>query len=91
METHTLHRGRLIDHLQLVVKDLTASERFYRAILATLDVPIGGAGEEMCIRDSMISLINMVSLLPPRCLCYDTFFRRQPSPPPSSANLCHFT
>ena len=45
METHTLHRGRLIDHLQLVVKDLTASERFYRAILATLDVPIGGAGE----------------------------------------------
>ena len=45
METHTLHRGRLIDHLQLVVKDLTDSERFYRAILATLDVPIGGAGE----------------------------------------------
>ena len=27
METQTLHRGRLIDHLQLVVKDLTASER----------------------------------------------------------------
>lgn len=25
METQTLHRGRLIDHLQLVVKDLAAS------------------------------------------------------------------
>ena len=45
METQTLHRGRLIDHLQLVVQDLAASERFYRAMLATLDVPIGGAAE----------------------------------------------
>ncbi|MFM4680619.1 VOC family protein [Aeromonas media] len=45
METQTLHRGRLIDHLQLVVKDLAASERFYRATLAALDIPIGGSGE----------------------------------------------
>ncbi len=30
METQTLHRGRLIDHLQLVVKDLAASQRFTR-------------------------------------------------------------
>lgn len=45
METQTLHRGRLIDHLQLVVKDLAASQRFYRATLAALDIPIGGSGE----------------------------------------------
>lgn len=45
METQTLHRGRLIDHLQLVVKDLGASQRFYTAALAALDIPIGGTGE----------------------------------------------
>ncbi len=45
METQTLHRGRLIDHLQLVVKDLAASQRFYTAALAALDIPIGGTGE----------------------------------------------
>ena len=37
---------RLIDHLQLVVKDLAASER--GAILATLDANrTSGAGEEL--------------------------------------------
>ena len=45
METQTLHRGRLIDHLQLVVKDLAASQRFYTATLAALDIPLGGTGE----------------------------------------------
>ncbi len=33
METQELHRGRLIDHLQLVVGDLQASKRFYTAVL----------------------------------------------------------
>src|SRR5918993_1392008 len=42
METEVLHRGRLIDHLQLVVRDLPASRRFYDAIMATLGVPLGG-------------------------------------------------
>ena len=45
METQTLHRGRLIDHIQLVVQDLAASQRFYRATLAALDIPIGGTGD----------------------------------------------
>ena len=45
METQQLHRGRLIDHLQLVVRDLPASQRFYEAVLAVLQVPIGGTGE----------------------------------------------
>jgi catechol 2,3-dioxygenase-like lactoylglutathione lyase family enzyme len=45
MEAQRLHRGRLIDHLQLVVKDLAASRRFYEAVLEAVDVPIGGEGE----------------------------------------------
>ena len=32
METQELHRGRLIDHIQLVVRDLAAAQRFYAAI-----------------------------------------------------------
>ncbi len=31
-----LHRGRLFDHVHLRVKDLEASKRFYRAVLAAL-------------------------------------------------------
>jgi catechol 2,3-dioxygenase-like lactoylglutathione lyase family enzyme len=40
-----LHRGRLIDHIQLVVRDLAASRNFYEAVLKALEVPIGGTGE----------------------------------------------
>lgn len=36
-----LHRGRLIDHIQLVVKDLGASRRFYEAVLGALQIPLG--------------------------------------------------
>jgi len=42
METQELHRGRLIDHVQLVVRDLPASRRFYEAVFGVLDVPLGG-------------------------------------------------
>lgn len=45
METQELHRGRLIDHIQLVVRDLSASQVFYTAIFKALNVPIGGFGE----------------------------------------------
>lgn len=39
------HRGRLIDHVHLVVPDLAASRRFYDAVLGVLGVPIvGGDG-----------------------------------------------
>lgn len=44
METQELHRGRLIDHIQLVVRDIDASRRFYMAIFGALDIPIGGEG-----------------------------------------------
>lgn len=37
-----LHRGRLIDHIQLVARDLAASRRFYGAVLDCLGIPIGG-------------------------------------------------
>ena len=40
-----LHRGRLIDHIQLVVRDLKASQEFYTAVLAVLDIPIIGTTE----------------------------------------------
>ncbi|MFD2365989.1 VOC family protein [Pseudoduganella sp. GCM10020061] len=45
METQELHRGRLIDHIQLVVRDLPASQAFYEAVFKVLEVPIGGTGE----------------------------------------------
>ena len=45
MEAHQLHRGRLIDHIQLVVRDLSASQAFYAAVLASLEVPMGGSGD----------------------------------------------
>ena len=46
METNELHRGRLIDHIQLVVRDLAASRAFYDAVFDALDVPLGGEGED---------------------------------------------
>lgn len=45
METQQLHRGRLIDHIQLVVRDLAASQAFYTAVFEALQVPMGGTGE----------------------------------------------
>lgn len=45
METQSLHRGRLIDHIQLVVADLAASRRFYDAVFEALGVPLGGEAE----------------------------------------------
>lgn len=45
METQELHRGRLIDHIQLVVRDLAASRRFYGAVFEVLGIPIGGEAE----------------------------------------------
>ena len=44
METQSLHRGRLIDHIQLVVRDLEASRNFYEAVLRALGAGIGGEG-----------------------------------------------
>jgi catechol 2,3-dioxygenase-like lactoylglutathione lyase family enzyme len=46
MESQQLHRGRLIDHIQLVVRDVSVSRRFYEAVMATLGIAIGGEGDD---------------------------------------------
>jgi catechol 2,3-dioxygenase-like lactoylglutathione lyase family enzyme len=53
MEVQELHRGRLVDHIQLVVRDLAASRRFYEAILGALDIPIGGTAEDYFWADEL--------------------------------------
>ena len=45
MEIRERHRGRLIDHIGLVVRDLAASKAFYSAIFGVLKIPIGGSDE----------------------------------------------
>jgi len=46
MEAQELHRGRLIDHIQLVVADVERSKRFYRAVLEVLGIPISVEGPD---------------------------------------------
>ena len=41
METDQLHRGRLIDHLHLIVEDLPKCLEFYQAVLGALNIPMG--------------------------------------------------
>jgi catechol 2,3-dioxygenase-like lactoylglutathione lyase family enzyme len=53
METQELHRGRLIDHLQLVVKDLAASRAFYEAAFEALKIPMAGSGEDYFWADEL--------------------------------------
>ena len=53
METMELHRGRLIDHIQLVVKDIDASKRFYRAVFDVLKIPLGGEAADHIWADEL--------------------------------------
>jgi catechol 2,3-dioxygenase-like lactoylglutathione lyase family enzyme len=48
-----IHRGRLIDHIQLVVRDLAASRRFYEAVMKCIGVPPGPAGDDHFSYDEM--------------------------------------
>ncbi|WP_299772827.1 VOC family protein [uncultured Tateyamaria sp.] len=54
METNQLHRGRLIDHLQLVVRDLQASLNFYTAVLTVLDIPIVSTDQDYFWADELV-------------------------------------
>jgi len=45
MATKERHKGRLIDHIGLVVRDLAASKAFYGAVFGALKIPIGGSDE----------------------------------------------
>jgi catechol 2,3-dioxygenase-like lactoylglutathione lyase family enzyme len=53
METMELHRGRLIDHIQLVVTDIAAAKRFYRAVFELLEIPLGGEAEDHIWADEL--------------------------------------
>ena len=53
METQKLQRGRLIDHIQLVVRDVGASRRFYEPVLKVLGVEIGGAADDYFWADEL--------------------------------------
>jgi catechol 2,3-dioxygenase-like lactoylglutathione lyase family enzyme len=53
METTELHRGRLIDHIQLVVKDIGASKRFYKAVFEVLKIPLGGEADDHIWADEL--------------------------------------
>ncbi|WP_299361121.1 VOC family protein [uncultured Paracoccus sp.] len=53
MEVQKLHRGRLIDHIQLVVEDLRACLRFYQAVLDALEIPMGGISSDYFWADEL--------------------------------------
>jgi catechol 2,3-dioxygenase-like lactoylglutathione lyase family enzyme len=53
METQELYRGRLIDHIQLVVKDIEASRRFYEAVFAAIGIPVAGEGDDYFWADEL--------------------------------------
>lgn len=47
------HKGRLLDHLQLVVDDLAASRRFYQAVFDALGFEIAGEGPGFFFADEL--------------------------------------
>ena len=53
MEMQELHRGRLIDHIQLVVKDLPAAQQFYSAVFDVLNIPMGGTSDDYFWADEL--------------------------------------
>ncbi len=49
------HLGRLIDHVHLRVRDLAASKRFYRAVLAALGHELTGDGDDYFAADELFA------------------------------------
>ena len=47
------HLGRLIDHVHIVVADLAASKRFYRAVLQSLGRDLSGEGDGYFFADEL--------------------------------------
>jgi len=78
MEAQRLHRGRLIDHLQLVVNDLAAARRFYEAVLGALEVPIGGEADSWFWADELFisSVDSEAALGRPTGRCHLAFQAR---------------
>jgi catechol 2,3-dioxygenase-like lactoylglutathione lyase family enzyme len=48
-----LHRGRLIDHVHLIARDLEATKRFYAAALSALGRRIEGEGDHFFWSDEL--------------------------------------
>lgn len=48
-----IHRGRLIDHIQLVVRDIEASRAFYTAVFETLQIPMQESTPEHFFADEL--------------------------------------
>lgn len=48
------HRGRLIDHIRVPVRDIAASRKFYAAVLAALSVPIEREGDGWFLADELM-------------------------------------
>jgi catechol 2,3-dioxygenase-like lactoylglutathione lyase family enzyme len=64
METQQLYRGRLIDHIQLVVGNIEHSRRFYEAVFKTLDIPLGGtAADHFWIDELFVSTADSPAAL----------------------------
>ena len=53
MQVQEIHRGRLIDHIHLVVADLERSKRFYTAVLAALGRSLDGEGPDYFWADEL--------------------------------------
>jgi catechol 2,3-dioxygenase-like lactoylglutathione lyase family enzyme len=53
MAIQEMHLGRLIDHVQLVVRDLHASRDFYEAVFDALGIPLSGSGEDFFWADEL--------------------------------------
>ena len=49
-----LQRGRLFDHVQLVVRDLAASAEFYRAVLGELGIAVTDTGAGCFFADELV-------------------------------------
>ncbi len=47
------YRGRLIDHVHLVVRDIEASRRFYEAVLGVIGVPVVTVGDQFFWADEL--------------------------------------
>lgn len=54
MEMQELHRGRLIDHIQLVVRNLADNQKFYTAVFDVLGAPMGGSGDGFFWADEFV-------------------------------------
>lgn len=54
MEVNELYRGRLIDHVQLVVDDLKKSQLFYEAVFKVLNIPVHSENEGFFWADEFV-------------------------------------